>query len=67
MVFTYHCLNTISAKDNTEGTSLVVQWLGVHLAMQGDVGLIHGQETGIPHAMGQLSLSAETTEPRHHN
>ena len=29
----------------------------------GDAGLIPGQETKIPHAMGQLSLHTATTEP----
>ena len=33
----------------------------------GDVGLIPGQETKIPHAAGQLSPSATTTELTHLN
>ena len=33
----------------------------------GDAGSIPGQGTEIPHAMGQLSLRAATTEPTHHN
>ena len=33
------------------GTSLVVQWLG---PLTGDMGLIPGQGTKIPHAEGQL-------------
>ena len=31
----------------------------------GDVGSIPGLETKIPHAAGQLSLCATTTEPTH--
>ena len=33
----------------------------------GDAGSIPGQETKIPHAMGQLSPHATTTEAEHHN
>ena len=33
----------------------------------GNAGLIPGQGTKIPHALGKLSLSATTAEPRHHN
>ena len=33
----------------------------------GDVGLIPGQGTKIPHAMGQLSPHAASTEPVRHN
>ena len=33
----------------------------------GDVGVTPGQGTKIPHAMGQLSLSAATTEPKCQN
>ena len=33
----------------------------------GDVGLIPGQGTKIPHAAGQLSLCAATTEHMGHN
>ena len=33
----------------------------------GDVGSIPAQGTKIPHATGQLSLHALTTEPTHHN
>ena len=31
----------------------------------GDAGLIPGQGTKIPHAMGQVSLHDATTEPEH--
>ena len=34
------------------GTSLVVQWLGLCLPMQGGAGFIPGWETEIPHAGG---------------
>ena len=37
------------------GTSLVVQWLKIHLPVQ-------GLGTKIPHSMGQLSPKAATTE-----
>ena len=33
----------------------------------GDMGLIPGQGTKIPHAVGQLSPCAATTEPADHN
>ena len=33
----------------------------------GDTGSIPGQGTKIPHAVGQMSLHATTTEPAHHN
>ena len=33
----------------------------------GYVGSIPGRGTKIPHAAGQLSLHAATTEPTHHN
>ena len=45
------------------GTPLVVEWLGIHLAMQGSTGSIPGQGTEIPHISGQLSPAAVTTEP----
>ena len=40
----------------------MVQWLRIHLPMKG-TGSIPGQGTRIPHATGQLSLPATTTEP----
>ena len=40
------------------GTSLVVQWLRIHLATEG-VGSIPGQRTKIPHALGQLSPTVQ--------
>ena len=33
----------------------------------GDIVLIPGGGTKIPHALGQLSLCTATTEPSHHN
>ena len=33
----------------------------------GDTGSNPGRGTKIPHAMGQLSLRATTTEPEHHS
>ena len=55
------------------GTSLVVQWLGIHLAMQRtDMGSIPGQGTKIPYALEQLNppaamLSLHTLELVCHN
>ena len=43
------------------GTSLVVQWLRIHLAT-GGVGSISSQGTKIPYALGQLSPHSATTE-----
>ena len=49
-----------SLKVDTQ-TSLVVQWLRIHLPMQGRwIWLLVWED---PHAMGQLSLCAVTTEP----
>ena len=45
------------------GTSLVGQWLRIHLPMQGDMGSIPGWRTKIPHAEGQLSPHSTTREP----
>ena len=45
---------------------LVVQWLRIYLAMQGNVGSIPGRGTKIPHALVQLRPQAPTTEPVHH-
>ena len=54
------------------GTSLAVQWLKNLPYNARDSGLIPGQETRIPHAAKQLSLSAQTTKAHvlwhtHHN
>ena len=52
-------------KEKPTGTSQVVSWLRIHLAMQG---WIPGRETKSPHAVKELSLQgAATTEPTHHN
>ena len=53
-------------EDNV-GTFLVVQWLRICLAMQGDLGLIPGWGTKIPHVAEQLSPHATTTNPMCHN
>ena len=45
------------------GTSLVGQWLRIHLPMQGNMGSIPGWRTKIPHAEGQLSPHSTTREP----
>ena len=37
------------------GTSLAVQWLKLHLSMQGGEGSIPGQGVKIPHALGPKS------------
>ena len=34
---------------------------------EGDMGLIPGWGTKIPHAAGQLNLSTATAKPAHHN
>ena len=43
------------------GTSLVVQWLRIHFAMQGM--WFHSWGTKVTHAMEQLSLLTAATEP----
>jgi len=49
---------------DTEGISLVVQWLRVCLAIQGPcletAGSIPGQGTKNPHAMGNYTATTET-------
>ena len=49
------------------GTSLMIQWLKIFLAMQEDMGLSPDQGTKIPHASEQVSPYAVTTEPSYHN
>ena len=41
--------NHLLQKDSTHGTSLVVQWLRLHVSNAGDMGSILGQGTRIPH------------------
>ena len=41
--------NHLLQKNSTHGTSLVVQWLRLHVSNAGDVGSILGQGTRIPH------------------
>ena len=49
------------------GTSLVAQWIRLHLPMQGvQVGYLVG-EPRPPYATRQLSPTATTTEPAYHN
>jgi len=48
-------------KDKTDRTSLVVQWLRLHLPMQ-ETGAQSLGSRKIPHATGQLSPCAMTTE-----
>ena len=43
-------------------TSLLVHWLRLHTSNGGELGLIPDGGTKIPHAMGQLSPCAATTE-----
>ena len=45
----------------TNTISLVVQWLRIHLPMQGHE--FNPWSRKIPHAMGQLSQLSATTEP----
>ena len=40
----------LAPKITTQGTSLAVQWLGLHASTAGGVGSIPGQGTKIPHA-----------------
>ena len=47
------------------GTSLVAQWLRIHLPMQGTQ--VEPWSRKIPHAAEQLSPRATTTEPACHN
>ena len=50
-------------KSNGLGTSLVVQWLRIRLAMQGM--WVQPMGTKIPHAAEPLSPCAATTKPKH--
>ena len=49
-------------KKGQGGTSLVVRWLRIYLAMWGDTGSIPGWGTKISHALEPLSLWATTEE-----
>ena len=42
------------------GTSLAVQWLKLHLSMQGGEGSIPGQGVKIPHASGPKKSNNKT-------
>ena len=52
---------------DTQRASLVVQWLGIHFAMQGWGHRFNPWSRKIPRDGGQLSLRATTTEPTHSN
>ena len=54
-------IKSVECKIMGKRSSLVVQWLRICLAT-GDMGSTPGWRTKIPHAEGQLSLCAATTE-----
>ena len=66
----YKKINKIKFKNSKEKegkrTSLVAQWLRIHLPMLGDTGSSPGLGR-FPHAAEQLSLCATTTNPTCHN
>ena len=53
---TAYLWNLKKRKSRLPGTSLVAEWLRIHLAMQGTV-------NESPHAMEQLSLHSTTRDP----
>ena len=52
------CLDWIQNQKKFAGTSLAVQWLGLHASTTGGMGLIPSRRTKIPHAV----RSKETTK-----
>ena len=58
------CLRIMHGNISNTGTSLVVQWLRIHLPMQGH--RFNPWSRKIPHASEQLSPCATTTEPSCH-
>ena len=48
---------TAEKKNEIQGTSLVFQWLRLHASKQGDMGLIPGQRSKIPHAARRSQIS----------
>ena len=60
-------LGIILSEISQTGTSLVVQWLRIHLPMQRMQVQSLVRELRSQHSVGQLSLSTGTREPRHHN
>ena len=52
-----------AAKSTVQGTSLVVQWLGLWASNARVLGSIPDRGTKMPHAAEQLNLGAATTEP----
>ena len=65
MQLCFHITKRGPFKMVAKGTCLLVQWLRIHLAMQGDKGSIPDRGTKIPHATEQLNPQAATTEPTH--
>ena len=59
----FHC--TTGLKQHPSGTSLMDQWLKIHLPV--DMGLILCLGIKIPHATGQLSPHTTTRDPACHN
>ena len=60
---------TVTTKNGRVGTSLVVQWLGIHLSMKGTVSTL-GQRTKTPHAKEYVacgSLKPQLDSPKHCN
>ena len=51
-------------KQDGNGTSLVVQWLGHHASNAGGTDLIPGQGTRIPHATVGLSQKVKNIKKR---
>ena len=49
--YTYTKINSKRIKDLKVGTFFAVRWLRLHASTSGDMGLIPGQATKIPHAM----------------
>ena len=58
-----HKINIGWIKDLSVRASVVVQWLRIHLPMQGT--WAQSLVGKIPHILGQQSLCATTTEPTH--
>ena len=60
-----HSIDLHLYKKNVPRTSLVVQWLRIHLAMPGNAGSIPGGGDKIPHALEQLNLHTKAREIPH--
>ena len=59
-------LEIIWIKNESVGTSLAVQWLRLHLPMQGGAGLIPGRGAKIPRA-SQPKPNKQTKKPKTYN